>query len=338
MTLTAELALDRVRQRVGMLTGADDDHPVRRASATAARGGKLLRPRLLLAAAGDAATADSAVTAAAAVELLHAALLVHDDLIDDDEQRRGSPSVACAASQSASADGHDDLHSARLGLTAAVVTGDVLLVRAFSALARLSEPEHIRLRLIDVMERAAVRAAEGEFDDVRFAREPATPSTIESMLEAKTGDYSFCAPLELGAILAHRSDEAVAQLREIGRLLGVVYQLRDDVLGVFGDPKLTGKSNLSDIRAGAPTLLSATASVHPRWHTVEHHYGDPAADDRQAHEIREFFIDSGALGHVESRIRVLRESACELIDRAMVEDHASQKLHVLLEQCAERTQ
>lgn len=337
MTMTADLVLDRIRQQVRVLAAAEGDHPVQRASADAARGGKLLRPRLLLAAAGEAATADSAVIVAAAVELLHAALLVHDDVIDDDAQRRGGPSVAWAASHAALADGHDDRHAARLGLTAAIVTGDVLLARAFSALARVDESEHIRLRLIDVMERAAVRAAEGEFDDVRLAREPATASTIERMLEAKTGDYSFCAPLELGAILARRPDAVIAQLREIGRLLGVIYQLRDDVLGVFGDPALTGKSSLSDIRAGAPTLLSATAGTHSSWHTVAHHYGDPAADDEQAQEIREFFVHSGALSHVERRIRALCDSAHALIDEATIDERARQQLHALLGECAERS-
>ncbi|GEK80032.1 polyprenyl synthetase family protein [Agrococcus baldri] len=332
----APTLLDEVERRVRSLAAPSDAHAVEQAASRAVAGGKLLRPRMLLLAAGERAERGAVVEAAAAIELLHAALLVHDDVIDGDDERRGEPSVAFAARRAAAAAGLAPAAADRVGLATAIVAGDALLVRALAALARLELPHTVRARIVDVVERAMVHAAEGEHDDVLLAGTAPEEAVIERMLEGKTADYSFRAPLVIGAVLGGRSEAAIAALGAIGLRLGVVYQLRDDVLGVFGDEAVTGKSALSDIRAGAPTLLSALASRDPAWPTVASHYGDAGADAGAAARVRHVMRGSGALAAVEQRIAEATAAVRSMIDDAPVEQATRDGLVELLERCAER--
>lgn len=328
--------LAEVEQRIALLAAPTGQHPVQVAAQHAVAGGKLLRPRLVVAAAGERADREAVIATAAVVELLHAALLVHDDVIDADDERRGQPSLSRAAADTAIAAGIPAATAARIGMTTAIVAGDALLVRAIAALARLDVPTAVRIRLADIVERAMVRAAEGEHDDVLFAGAVPDEAAIGRILEGKTADYSFRAPLELGAVLGGRDEAVIAELGAIGLRMGVLYQLRDDVLGVFGDEAVTGKSVLSDIRAGAPTLLSALASRDPAWARVAHHYGDPTADEGAAARIRAVMRGSGALAEVERRIDAECAAVKELLDAAPIEESLRAELTTIVGRCAER--
>ena len=334
--VVAPTLLAEVERRIAQLAEPRGPHPVQAAAARAVGGGKLLRPRLVIAAAADAADREAVIATAAAMELLHAALLVHDDVIDGDDERRGEPSIAREAGELATAAGLSPQRAVRLGIATAIVTGDALLVRALAAIARLDVPGGVRARLVGIVERAMVRAAEGEHDDVLLAGSTPDEAAIMRILEGKTADYSFRAPLELGAVLAQRDERAIAALGAIGLRMGVIYQLRDDVLGVFGDERATGKSALSDIRAGAPTLLSALASGDPAWSTVAHHYGDPAADEGAASRVRHVMRGSGALARVEQRIAEGADEVRAMLAAAPIEQSLRDDLAGILRRCAER--
>lgn len=329
--------LAEVEERIRQLATPTASHPVQLAASHAVHGGKLLRPRLVLAAAGDGGDRTAVVLTAAAIELLHAALLVHDDVIDADDERRGVPSVARAAREAATDSGIAAHVAERVGLTTAIVAGDALLVRALAAIARLDVALDVRVQLVDIIERAMLRAAESEHDDVLLAGREADERMIQQVLEGKTADYSFRAPLELGAVLGGRSPAAIAALGEIGLRLGVIYQLRDDVLGVFGDEQHTGKSVLSDIRAGTPTLLSALARRHPSWQRIADDYGNPAADARAAERVRQVLRESGALDAIERRIDEGSAALRRRIDAAPIDDGLRAELRHILERCVERT-
>lgn len=333
----ADAVLDEVEQRIEQVSTPSRPHPVQVAAAHATVGGKLLRPRLLIAAAGPSADRQLVVEAAVAIEVLHAALLVHDDVIDGDDERRGRPSIIRAASADASAVGLPDAAARRLGLTTAIVAGDTLLVRAVATLGRMDLPAPARVRLLDIVERAMIRAAEGEHDDVLFAGREADTAAVQRVMEGKTAEYSFCAPLELGAELGGRGAAAIADLRGIGMSMGVIYQLRDDTLGVFGDEARTGKSVLSDIRAGAPTLLASIARQSTTWMMVSADYGDPAADYQAAERIRRIMRESGALDAVERRISLETERTRADIDAAEIDDELRMLLRGILDRCSERT-
>lgn len=329
--------LANVQERVAMLMAVRQEHYVEHAALEAVDGGKLLRPRLLITAAGESADRETVVSAAAAVELLHAALLIHDDLIDGDQERRGRPSVTCAAIDHATHAGFGRDHALRVGLTTAVVTGDILLSKGLGELARIDVPVAVRRRVMDIIDRALAAAATGEFDDVWHAGLSPDEHLITALLERKTADYSFRAPLEIGALVGRRSDEAVEQLGSIGLRMGVLYQLRDDVLGTFGDEDRIGKSPLSDLRTGAPTLLVHLAAKSTVWRDVANRWGDPLADHETLDRIRSVLRESGAVTQLRERmdreVEVLRAEIAAL----PVEREAREEFERLLLRTVERT-
>ncbi|WP_353829101.1 polyprenyl synthetase family protein [Agromyces sp. SYSU T0242] len=262
-------------------------------------GGKRIRPRLVWSAyRGFGGTERALATRVAlAFELLHTAFLIHDDLIDRDTVRRGAPNVAGRFAARAEEYGGDAATGEVWAATAAVLAGDLALSRAHRELAMLPVGRARREALLDILDRAVFVSAAGELADVVASLRDSTPALdgVLATLEQKTAVYSCEAPLAAGAVLAGAPDDAVAALCRFGRLVGVAFQITDDVLGVFGDPGVTGKSASADLREGKRTALIAHAATTSAWPSIRARLGDPALDDEAAHELREQLRDCGAL-------------------------------------------
>jgi geranylgeranyl pyrophosphate synthase len=275
------------------------------AARDAASGGKRIRPALVLAAhrAFAGSESPSAVRLAAAFELLHTAFLIHDDVIDHDLVRRGAPNVAGRFALDAVARGVPVARANDYGEASAILAGDLLISGAHRLVAELDAPGDVRAALLELLDECVFLAAAGEHADVRFAA-GATPGErdILSMIENKTASYSFSAPLRAGALLGGATPDAVELLGEIGRHLGVAFQLRDDVLGVYGSAAVTGKSVLGDLREGKETLLIAYARGHTGWSAVSVEFGRPDLDDAAAARLRAAIEASGARSRVEDLI------------------------------------
>ncbi len=234
----------------------------------ASQGGKRLRPEFLWwgwrAGGGRADPGDCApvVRIAAALELIQACALLHDDLIDRSETRRGRPSVHVAVAKQ-----HADLglagDPAHYGTATALLLGDLALAWAddvFTAAAH-------QLRALDRAQlpwramRTEVLA--GQLLDIRAgaATDDAPTQAADAMLvnRFKTAAYTVERPLHLGAALAGARPAVVQALRSYGVAVGTAFQLRDDLLGVFGDPAVTGKPSGGDLAEGKHTVLLATA-------------------------------------------------------------------------------
>jgi geranylgeranyl diphosphate synthase type II len=125
------------------------------------------------------------------------------------------------------------------------------------------------------------------------ADHPTLPEILAAE-ERKTGAYSFTLPLQAGAALAGASECTVDSAGEVGRLLGIAFQLADDLLGVFGDPAATGKSVLSDLRSGKQTPLIAHARSTVWWHEIEPYVGRADLTAAQASWVREMLAASGS--------------------------------------------
>jgi len=140
-------------------------------------------------------------------------------------------------------------------------------------------------------------SAAGELADVTNAasKHPLTVAQVISTLEQKTAVYSFEAPLQAGAILAGGSAEAIDVLGAYGRLIGVAFQLTDDVLGVFGNPEKTGKSVLTDLREGKQTTLIAHAGTTRGWPEIAPFIGKADLTEAEADTVRGLLRDCGAL-------------------------------------------
>jgi geranylgeranyl diphosphate synthase type I len=202
-----------------------------------ARAGKLLRPALLLlcceAAGGDWS---NALPAAAAVELLHNFTLVHDDVEDASTQRHDRDTVWRV-----------------WGQAEAINVGDGMFALAHLTLLGLSERGHGAERVLAaarLLDEATVRLCEGQHRDLRYEdQRQITRDEYLAMIEGKTAAL-LAACCDIGALLGGANDDAVRQLYEYGRRLGLAFQIRDDLLGCWGDASETGKSSGDDIRAG----------------------------------------------------------------------------------------
>jgi geranylgeranyl diphosphate synthase, type II len=271
--------------------------------AAATQGGKRLRPALLE--AGYRAWGGTDVRAVsrlgAAIELLHTALVVHDDVIDGDEQRRGRVNVSGWHAAHARERGTDPARAREYGAAAGILAGDLALTAALRAVATCPAPTSTVHRLLDLFDLALHATAAGELADVRLSLGVDAASVEETLLmaEHKTAVYSFALPLQAAAVLADAPPAAVPAAGRTGRLLGTAFQLVDDLLGVFGDPDVTGKSRLSDLASGKQTSLIVHARSTATWRLIERHVGDPALTEEEAVRVRALLQASGSRAFVE---------------------------------------
>ncbi|WP_308220606.1 polyprenyl synthetase family protein [Humibacter sp. RRB41] len=240
-----------------------------------ARGGKKLRPALVVGAyralkrgperfgSSRESTVDehSVVDVAAAFELLHTAFLLHDDVIDGDVMRRGRPNLIGCFTTEARNSGVDAVTSKGWGEACAILAGDLLIHGAHRMVDNAGLPEHLRIAVQDALDDALFVTAAGEQGDVGLTAGIIDPTfeNAVAVASAKTAHYSFSEPLRAGAVLAQAEPDVVALLSDIGALIGSAFQLRDDLLGVFGDEATTGKSAEGDLANGKVTALVSFA-------------------------------------------------------------------------------
>jgi geranylgeranyl diphosphate synthase type I len=215
---------------------------------------------------GDEVGDEQLFRVGAALELFHAAALLHDDVMDASDTRRGRP-AAHRVFEHRHAERAWTGNGARFGESAAILLGDLALVaseRELShAVAELATAVRRPARAIFDTMRTEVTA--GQYLDVLSQHEPweSDPEAAEhrtrAVVRAKSARYSVEHPLTLGAVLAGADEQAVALCRDVGLPLGEAFQLRDDLLGVFGDPARTGKPAGDDLREGKRTVLVVRA-------------------------------------------------------------------------------
>lgn len=212
-----------------------------------AAGGKRLRPSFCywgFRAAGGSHD-DAAVRAAASLELLHTFAIVHDDIMDESDERRGEPAVHV-------------LH----GTGIALLVGDLALVLADALFVGAGFPAEVTFRAFEPYSAMRQEVIAGQQLDVLAARrESILEDEARRIAVLKSGRYSIEKPLVIGAVLAGASEEVVEGLSRVGEPLGEAFQLRDDLLGTFGDPVVTGKPADGDIREGKRHVLFAKAAA-----------------------------------------------------------------------------
>jgi geranylgeranyl diphosphate synthase, type I len=245
------------------------------------------------------------ITAAASVELLHACALVHDDVMDASATRRGQPAAhARFARAHRDADWPGDPDS--YGIAAAIVLGDLLLswADALFASAWLDQLVATRARAVFDGMRELVMA--GQFLDVLVqARGGLSVDDALRVIEFKTSKYTIEGPLHLGAAIGAAPPEVFAALTAYGLPLGEAFQLRDDLLGVFGDPSETGKPAGDDLREGKQTLLTALAgraADADQAAKLRAGLGNRALTADGVAELRSVLVATGAVEDVERRI------------------------------------
>lgn len=324
MTRTARVLADFVDERVRLAGGRSQVAARLWTDLAAVVGGKLMRPRLAVAAYLGLGGDDPAAVApvAAAVEVLHTAMLVHDDLLDHDELRRGRPNVAGATRARLDGRGLDGRAIEDQVLAAGLLAGDLAIAAAFSLVAGAPTGSGTKVRIIERLAEGIETTVVGELLDMAAALDRPRDVDALAVAELKTAAYSGSLPLVVGGILAGADDETVASLAAVGSALGVAFQLRDDELGVFGDPQLTGKSVLSDLREGKRTeLLRRTYALADEagCAVLDRYVGRADLDGAGAERVRTVMRDSGALDSVRDLTRRTAWHARELAVGALPE-------------------
>ena len=335
--VNAELAafLDD-RARVFKQLGADLVPMVSAARSLVLDGGKRLRPTFAYWGWRTVHNADEddrgLITAAASLELLHACALVHDDVMDASATRRGRPAAHTAFAR-LHRDGAWTGDPDTFGTAAAIVLGDILLAWAdalFSSAALDAATATRARRVYDEM-RQLVMA--GQYLDVLVqARGRYSADEALRVIEFKTSKYTVEGPLHLGAAVAGAPDEVFEVLTCYGLALGEAFQLRDDVLGVYGDPSVTGKPAGDDLREGKHTLLTALAMAaadEAQAAALHAGLGDRTLDERRVAELREVIIATGALEQVEKRIAVGTAQARAALSASVISEDARAALDAL---------
>ena len=277
--------------------------------------GKRLRP--LFAYAGFAAAGGSlekpVVRAMAALELLQACALIHDDLMDGSDTRRGKPSIH-RHFETIHVQDELDGFAPQYGLSAAVLLGDLALVWSDQMLNSAGLTTEQFARVFPYYNEMRVELMAGQFLDIHEQTQKTT-SVDRSMKIAryKSGKYTIERPLHLGAAMTtSASPEVFAALSAYGLPLGEAFQLRDDLLGVFGDSSVTGKPAGDDLREGKRTVLIAMTNdrqSEAQREIARKHFGKPDLDAQGVEILREIIESTGARAELEATIERLTEQA-----------------------------
>lgn len=299
-------------------------------------GGKRLRPLFCYCgwvAAGHDPEEPALARVGAALELFHSFALVHDDVMDASDTRRGNPTVH--KQFEARYPHQQDRRSAeRFGANTAVLIGDICLTWSDELLQRSGiRPDrlHEAMPWITAM-RTEVMA--GQYLDIEQHEDTDDPAQRAwRVIRNKTATYTVERPLQIGAALAGADSGFLDELSRFGRALGESFQLRDDLLGVFGDPEVTGKPALDDLREGKRTMLVALTRkrASPRQLAVlDSLHGDPELDERGAGTLREIMRATGAAGEVERMVDARSENCLAVLDRMSIPAAADRVLRELV--------
>jgi geranylgeranyl diphosphate synthase, type I len=314
-----------VRQRKVLAEVSPDLDPMADAIADLLNGGKRLRPAFCYWGYRSAGGQESpeAKVAAASLEFLQACALIHDDVMDGSDTRRGLPAAHRRFERM-----HDDSRwigsAAGFGVGAAILLGDMCLTWSDEMLFASGMPEAELLRTKPIFDVMRTELMGGQYLDLlEQVRGGGSVERAMNVVRHKSAKYTIERPLHMGAMLAGAPERTLESLSAYGLPLGEAFQLRDDLLGVFGDPSETGKPAGDDLREGKQTVLIAVAleRATPAQREVVHRLlGRADLDATGVASLREVIVDTGAQAFTEDRIASLTARAFAALDESEMED------------------
>jgi geranylgeranyl diphosphate synthase type I len=300
---------------------ADLAEPLRALRDLVLAGGKRLRPAFChwtFVGAGGAPDDPHVADAGAALELLHTFALVHDDVMDGSEFRRGAPSTHRRFIERHEALGWRS-ESRRFGEGAAILVGDLAFVYADMLLGQGPPDVH---RIFDELR---VELCVGQYLDLVGTSSGSNDAAQAARIQRyKSGKYTVERPLHMGAALAGRLDELRDPLSSVGLPLGGAFQLRDDLLGVFGDEQVTGKPVGDDLREGKLTPLVAVAARRVAGRTDQGasdllaRIGHADLGDDEIAALQTLLVESGAREEIEAMIATLVDEALHALGQVTI--------------------
>lgn len=279
-------------------------------------GGKRLRPAFMLAGyeAADGTDRERLINTSMAIELIHMFLLIHDDIIDRDALRHGVPTLhERYADWGRRKLQLEDPH--HFGNSIALIVGDMIYSFGNNILFRSGFLHEYVFAALSKMQKIVSQTCVGEAKDIYLEyRKKATSDEVLKLYEQKTARYTFEGPLHLGALLAGGSSELLETLSRYALPLGIAFQIQDDILGVFGDEKRTGKPVGSDIEEGKMTILVTKAYERGREYRAELEQLLARGEKLTREDIDRFraiMVESGVLEEVKTLARTSIHTAKE---------------------------
>lgn len=263
---------------------------------------------------------DAVHEAAMAYEIFQTAILAHDDIIDKSPLRRGKPTLYKTLEAHGTEFLSPDKDMNHYGVSQTICLGDMGLYMAIQLLSESDFPADVKVKAIAYFTQTVIDTIAGELLDVElpYLQDPhnITADDLMSVCRYKTARYTITGPMMLGAILANASDYTQDAIKEFGDHLGIAFQMKDDLLGIFGDEKTIGKSVTSDCEEGKITLLYRYAMDYAddaQKEFLKIHYGTGAIDRDTHARIKQIFVDTGAYKHHEELMHAYADKALSLI-------------------------
>jgi geranylgeranyl diphosphate synthase type I len=308
-------------------------------------GGKRLRPLFChcgFLAAGGPPDDHAVVWTAAALEMFHTFALVHDDIMDRSAMRRGRPTVHRLLAERFTGPDHDGAAAERFGMNLAILVGDLCFAWTDEMLDRVEVDQRRWREVRALLHTMRTELIAGQYLDLggdpRSHSDPVRSAW--RMIRLKTARYTVELPLRIGAALAGGDAAVMRACGAYGRPIGEAFQLRDDLLGVFGDPKVTGKPDLDDLRGGKSTVLMALArqqATPEQREVISALHGDPDLDDERAARLREVVLATGAADRVERLIAIRADRALSVLRSSSMDPAAKAPLADLVAHATRRT-
>lgn len=306
------------------------------------QGGKRIRPVLCYlgwSAVRDG-DAEPVLRAAASLELVHAFALMHDDILDASDLRRGRLTVHKQFEEVHARNGWRG-SSADYGVGAGLLGGDLLLSYADRLFSTSGVAPGALLRARSMFDELRSEMILGQYLEFHVQAIGATdPNLALRVLHAKSGHYTVQKPLLLGAMLGSAGDDVATAFAEYGEAAGEAFQLRDDMLGVFGDPAVTGKPTGDDLREGKRTVLVAEAAARgddAELRLLLDSLGDRTMSSATLDSLRQLFVDTGAVEQVERRIADATQRAAAALDGLPIDEDVRRALDAIAVSLAERS-
>lgn len=249
-------------------------------------GGKYIRGTLVklgyqIASTSNSLNSPEILKVAAAFEILHTSLLIHDDIIDKSLIRRGKPTI------------HSVFKNNHYGISQAICLGDIGFFLATKLL--------LDKRVLSSFSNIVLETILGQMLDIKTSFEKSKKEKDVIVIQKlKTAYYTISAPLSIGAMMGNATQKKLNSIKTFGENLGIAYQIKDDILGVFGDEKIIGKSASSDIEENKSTLLIAYAlekAKSKKKKFLSNYYGTKNINKKQIEEVKKIFVETGSLNY-----------------------------------------
>lgn len=302
-------------------------------------GGKCLRSTFMyLGWLCGAPASDAALSATASLELLHAFALLQDDVMDDSTSRRGRPAAHVQFADWHARRGLSG-SSRRFGESAAVLLGDLCLIWAEQMLHASGLRRHHLARGWARYDAMRTELAVGQFADLAIdVRELPTLDAVLEVARRKSGNYTVRRPLEIGAAMAGCADQMLAALGDYGSAIGEAFQLRDDILGIFGTPAATGKPSKDLIERKATSVVVAAYQLAdgPARRQLRELMAGDRLDQSALDHWQGLIVATGAVQWIEELIAARVQEAQKALDCSMIAQPVTAALLDMAGLCTQR--